>query len=919
MKTSSTSEWIAFGPFVVFPKLRSLKCDGKQINIGDVSLDLLIALIENPGEIYSKQELAERVWNREWVEDANLRMAVASLRKLLGRTTDGGEFIVNTVGRGYSFSALVPLERWPRPAASAKFAGPIAGDQAGRLPPLIRPVIGREKEIKQLIALMGRYRLVTITGTGGIGKTTVAIATASRFAEIDEGVHFVDFAPIVDSALVPVRVATSLGLHATDGDPLTYILRQLSRKRRLLVLDNCEHVADVAAELAERILREIPRVKIIATSREALRIEDESILRLSGLEVPDDGTEISAAAALKFPAVQLFVERTKALVPDFSLTDDIAPAATEICRRLDGMALAIQLAASRVAALGVRGVAARLDDRFSLLTSGMRTALPRHRTLEAVFNWSFELLNPAERSVFQRLSAFRGAFTLDAAKQIAGWSVITPQEAEAVVADLVDKSLVVFTGEGASPSYRMLETVRAFAEVRLQSAGEENEVGKRHAERVIAQSRNFHSPASNGDGSSAGSAARSVLDDLRSALQWAFDTQNCELAFDLVSAAIPLFTHLGLSFELKIWVDRSLQIETEPRTRLVLLNGLANSFHMAEGNSTREIELWNEAFLLAQQLGDITSALQALRGLIGTTFVMGAYRRALQYAHQFSDFAATHDRTIEVLIGQSLAGNCLHTLGERDEAERLLRDMLARYPSGSRATEIQLYLLDPCMVSRIHLALIEWAKGDQEAASATMALAVADAGDHVPSLFTVLAWCACVIVINREDWITAERYIHELIQHARHHPLWRSWADALHAIYDIRVNRSEVALARLNDTMAAPNGPLHPSHHPWYRIQRIRALMQFGRSTNARPLLELYIATAREREEFWFLPEMLWQKGILERDSDPTQADASFSQALDLARRNNWQAFEAHVTTCYAEFRPKPQPDRPRSNRSKAR
>jgi predicted ATPase/DNA-binding winged helix-turn-helix (wHTH) protein len=536
-------EWIAFGPFLLFRSQRLLKRDGKPLRIGDKALDLLVALIERPGEFFTKAELVERVWRREWVEDINLRVTVSALRKLLGETAEGGEYIVNAIGRGYSFSPAIPVERWPKTSDEGDAPESTPNELAvAPLPLRLTPVIGREREINEIAALLDEKRLVTIVGPGGIGKTTVAISSASRRAETHAGVCFVDLAPIQDPTLVPARVAAALGSKGTSGDSIGDVLISLSRARLLLVLDNCEQVAEAVAEVAEKILRGAPQIAVIVTSREPLRAEGETIYRLDSLAYPPEDSNITSEHALKFAAVQLFVERTRASIPGFVLTDALAPAASEICRRLDGMALALQLAAGRAPAFGVAGVAARLDDRFRLLSYGQRTALPRHRTLEGAFDWSFGLLTAQERTVLKRLSVFCSSFTLDAAIEIAGWPPIAEDDVADIVADLVDKSLVVFAGEEGRPSYRLLETVRAFAQTRLGAGEEATNVAQRHALRVIALCRELSTIAEKGT-----CASRETLDDLGSALKWAFETSHRALALELAHrhAGSPLEAFTG--------------------------------------------------------------------------------------------------------------------------------------------------------------------------------------------------------------------------------------------------------------------------------------------------------------------------------------------------------------------------------------
>ncbi len=316
-------------------------------------------------------------------------------------------------------------------------------------------MIGRDETVTALVSRLSRQRLVTIVGPGGIGKTTLALAAAERLiASYEHGVWLVDLAPLADPRLVPSAVATVLGLEIRTEDPLPGLVASLRGKRMLLLLDNCEHVIDAAASLAAAVLSGAPGVNILATSREPLRVAGEREHRLGPLSSPPLSAEPTAAEAGVFPAVQLFVERATAIVEDFALTDANAPLVVEICRRLDGLPLAIEFAAPRVEVLGVEGLADGLDDSLPLLGARRRSAMPRHRTMRAVVDWSYGLLSEDEQLFFRALGIFTGGFTVEAAAAVAMDAAKTRLDAIDRLADLVAKSLVVadVSGVGLRPS-----------------------------------------------------------------------------------------------------------------------------------------------------------------------------------------------------------------------------------------------------------------------------------------------------------------------------------------------------------------------------------------------------------------------------------------------------------------------------------
>jgi DNA-binding winged helix-turn-helix (wHTH) protein len=413
---SSTQSVVSFGPFRLLPAQRQLKKGDEPLDLGARALDTLIALVERAGELVTQRELIARVWPDVTVGEANLRVHIASLRKALGDGREDARYIVTVPGRGYSFVAPV-TRATPQPLPSREAA---ASDRLQRLPPKLARMIGRDDIIRTLLAQLMTDRFVSIVGAGGIGKTTVAISVAHTLLDgFDGAVFFVDLAALTDARLVPTTVARALGLLTQPQDPLRGLPAFIGDKKILLVLDNCEHVIESAATLAERVVGEAPQAHVLTTSREALRVEGEHVYFLYALDCPPEDGSLTAAEALKYPATQLFMERAAASGHDATLSDIDAPIVAMICRRLDGIPLAIELAASRTGLLGIRGVAQLLGNRFGLLWHGRRTARLRHQTLNAMLDWSYNLLSPQEMAVLDRLSVFVGDFTLDAVRSVA--------------------------------------------------------------------------------------------------------------------------------------------------------------------------------------------------------------------------------------------------------------------------------------------------------------------------------------------------------------------------------------------------------------------------------------------------------------------------------------------------------------------
>jgi predicted ATPase/DNA-binding winged helix-turn-helix (wHTH) protein len=453
-----------FGAFRLLPDQRLVERSGVPLLLGGRAMDILIALVERAGEVICQRELIDLVWPNVHVDDGNLRHHVVVLRRALDDGVDGARYVVNVPGRGYCFvcpvsppSGGVPTRTVPAPRPST-----LRG-----LPSRLDRMVGRAAEVGAIAALLANHRCLTIVGPGGIGKTTVAVAVGHVLADAEAEVCFVDLGPLRDPDLVAGALAAALGVGAAPDDPIGGVVAALRAQRLLLILDSCEHVIDAAAALAEAIHDQAPEVRVLATSREALRIEGEQLHRLSPLACPPCGEALTAADALAYPAVQLFAERAVSTCPSYVFGDADAPAVARICRKLDGIALAIELAAGRIDAFGVEGVEALLDSKLSLLWQGRRTAPPRHQTLNATFDWSYDLLSGAEQHTLRRLVGLTGAFSLDAAHGAAQMDGADLGIFAEQVATLVAKSLVVSEAGHGGPRYRLLDTTRAYLNAKL--------------------------------------------------------------------------------------------------------------------------------------------------------------------------------------------------------------------------------------------------------------------------------------------------------------------------------------------------------------------------------------------------------------------------------------------------------------------
>jgi len=478
---------LRFGRAEVRPSERQLLVDGRPVGLGARAFDVLLALVERRDRIVAKNELLDSVWPGLVVEENNLQVQISSLRKALGP-----QAIATIPGRGYRFTAALDFEAVSRPDASAPRAtsAPEATDTyaapLSNLPAELPPLYGRAEDLLALGALIELHKLVTVVGGGGIGKTALAQALAHRLrGSYDDGVWLVELAPVADASIVATTVAGVLRVELGAEAQIATLAKALSASRMLIVLDNCEHLLNAVAELAAALHRAAPNVRLLATSQEPLRVAQEHVYRLGALALP---AEAGIESARQAGAVALFEARAQAADPRFALTEHNIAAVVDICCHLDGIALAIELAAARLPLLGVDGLRARLDERFSVLKGGPRLALKRHQTLRAALDWSHGLLTQDEQTVFRRLGVFAGSLSLESAQRVTADDRIDKWAALDHLGALVDKSLVV-ADMGEAPRYRLLETSRAFAMEKVQQADETDAVRRSHAEAMLASSR----------------------------------------------------------------------------------------------------------------------------------------------------------------------------------------------------------------------------------------------------------------------------------------------------------------------------------------------------------------------------------------------------------------------------------------------
>jgi predicted ATPase/DNA-binding winged helix-turn-helix (wHTH) protein len=889
---------LRFGRFSLDPARKQLLAEGGAVRLGGRALDLLIALVERAGDVVSHDELFARVWPRTVVEESSLRVHLSALRKALGESSET-RYIASVPGRGYSF--VMPVAEALAPGTIAR--ADVRAEEPEAAPALALPsrlanVIGRDEVLDALAAKLRSRRLVTIVGPGGIGKTTVALALAERIGGRQRnGAVFVDLAPVGEPALVAAALAAAIGVTLPTEDAWSVLGAALAARDLLVILDNCEHVIAAAAQLAECVLLAAPGVRLLATSREPLDAESEVVYRLDSLALPRPEQETDVIEALGFPALRLFVERATASADDFVLSQANVAAVLQVCRHLDGVPLAIELAAARVGSLGIQALADRLDDVFRLLKRGRRTALPRHQTLQALLDWSHDLLDVDERRVLHRLSAFRASFLLDDAAALASGADIGRPRAVDCILGLVSKSLVEFEDE-ATPRYRLLFVTRQYAAEKLAAAGESRAIAERHAHcmcQVLARSNVEYA---RGDTLLPAWLKRHVpaMPDVRAALDWAASPAGDKLlgaALVAESGLVGLIS--GLSDEIVQRAVESLAVvRAAPAAHEQLELRLLTLICCAGGVIGTECEVSRETAARLQELaarnGTPHQQRLALEALCIQAFGGGDYPRVAALVSRFEALppnpADPRDEN-GLSIRHRFGAHSAHYLGDHAAARREAARMLAHASEPGRGRVIA--PVPERVAVGLQQARILWIEGRADSALEEALRTLAAAEDASPfGQSQVMAMAVIPVLLWRGDDASAAAVVDRLVRHVRRfgQSFWSSWTHGFCRVLELRgldvedirtrllspPRRTSVAAADMLATLAAECcGP--------QQLER-----------------------AETGTVGWCAPEILRIQG--ERlASDPlrhAQAELLLQRSLDLSRRQGAPAWALRAATSLA-------------------
>jgi predicted ATPase/DNA-binding winged helix-turn-helix (wHTH) protein len=899
---------------------RELRAGGALVPLGGRAFEIVETLVRAAGQLVTKDDLMAQVWPGAIVEDNTLQVHISAIRKALG--TDRG--MLKTVsGRGYR---LMGSWRIRKESASVEVDLPAQQRAAHpfltNIPVAASALIGRETSVQYLCDLLSAYRMVTLTGPGGIGKTVLAAEAGRRlFPAIESDVLFVELASLSDPELVPSAVASVLALELGGGEiSPESVARAVANKKLLIVLDNSEHVIETAARMAEALLHLCPRTTVLATSREVLRVEGEQVYRVPPLEVPPkDGSE--ANAVLEHSAVQLFVARTRSLRSDFRPEDEDLPAMAAICRRLDGIPLAIEFAAARAAALGFREVATRLDDRFRLLTVGRRTALPRHQTLRATLDWSYELLPEQEQCLLRRLAVIPAGFTLEAATAV---MAETGQDASMVVTNvlnLVAKSLVAPDGSVPTGRWRLLESIRAYALEKLVETNEVDAASRCHAE-YLCEFIASAAPGSRSDSTlSSLTLCSREIDNVRAALDWAFSTGgDNKIGVALTAAYVPVWLHFSWHAECRDRIEHALEaFEANPNRaaplRMQLCGGLGLALFQTMGAVDRIAVTLTEALRLAEELNDIDAQLRTLWELWLLHHDTGNCRAALATTNRFAEVARRAGDPAVALVADRLAGYSLQFGGDLAAAQRCIDRVLELYRAPMDRRHRFWFLHDQLVAAHDLHARSLWLRGfvDQATDHAHACLEEAKVSDNSLSICEAIRLAVAPIAIATGDLAGAERAIVTLIDHAkRYHNLnyWNITGSCLRGELLIRQGAFAKGVDLLDDALGRCERTGWAVCYPGFKGVLAEGLAGLGRIEEALAAVEQAVTAANLGGERWYLAELFRIKAacLLEQASgkrSEATAEACFTRALDIARRQGALFWELRAATHLARLRVK--------------
>ncbi len=898
----------SFGPFVLVPEQQLLVEGEKRVRIGGRALDVLTALVERSGEVVEKRDLISRAWPGVTVDDANLKVNMGLLRRALGESAGPPRYIATVVGRGYRFIAPVASAG----VASAENPEGAQSERNHNLPVGTANVVGRAEFIASITQELDRSRLVSIVGLGGVGKTTVAIAVAEGIVgRFRDGVWLVDLASLKDEDRMPDAIAASVGLAAHSSNNMASLCAGIRDREMLLVLDNCEHMIEAVALCADRLLCCSKGIKVLATSREPLGVRGERVRRLAGLEVPPVSST-SAEEALTYSAVQLFVDHAADRSGLFQLQDLDVPVIVEICRKLDGVALAIELAATRIDAFTLPELLERLDHRFRLL-QGRRAGPPRHRSLLLAMDWSYDLLPYSQQALMQRLSLFSAPFSLGGACAVGIGPGMDENQVIEDLANLVAKSLVSVEALDGEMNYRMLDSTRAYSLEKLSKSGDLRRVSHRHAKYALELAELAVVESASLDCADWRHRYASKIDDIRNALTFSFsDVGDRSIAIRLTIAAVPWWEKLALLDECRLAVSRALDNDyAQDRTRreeLLLQLSLGAVQLFVQGPLKEVKQAFTKALEIAESIGDIDLQMECLRGLSQFGLWSGDARSSLSIAARMREIADKGEAT-SAASADAQAGSALQYLGDLASAREHLEHFLVSptsQPTQSGATRFE---SDQRTEARGSLAMVLWLQGysDQALEVARRQLREAEESGHAVSRCSAILLTYVCILIYVGDYDETERMLDFADQYTADHGLvlWRAIAECMRVKLHLETGRP-IDLRAYESALAEVQSAGLGLRYAPFVANYGHVLSLLGDAKAAIYRIDEAIALFGDSGHDWGLPEMLTMKGnfLVAGGGEAAQWAAAdcYKQSIAMARQHGSLTWELRAATQFAQM-----------------
>jgi predicted ATPase/DNA-binding winged helix-turn-helix (wHTH) protein len=894
-------EAVSIGAFRLLPAQRLLMKHDQVIKLGSRSFDILLALAERPGEVVSQKELIARVWPDVVVGDASLRVHVAALRKALD--CDGTRYLANVPGRGYSLVAptsRAPIEETPKTDPAVEPAYP--------LPRPLAHMVGRDEDVRAMCERLLSTKFLTIVGPGGVGKTTAALSVAHALLnEFLGAVCFVELSPVGSPQFLAATVTSAFRLPVRAQDPIPDLVAHLRGKRVFLVLDGCEHLIAEAAAVAERLFQEASDLYILATSREALRIEGEHIHLLPPLLSPPEGRKLAAPDLLAYPAAQLFVNRITSAGFGDTLDDEDAQIVGKMCRQLGGIALAIEFAAGRVAAYGIRKTGSLLNSEFALLWPGRRTAPPRQQTLNATLEWSYALLSEGERTVLRRLAVFAGGgFTLEAARQVVGEALGEQQVTEAV-GGLFAKSLVSAEMSDAVARYRLLDTTRAYAGKKLDEAAEREFMRARHARYYCELLR--AAAADEIDDKNAASATD--LEDVRAALQWTFDDGGDVLVgADIAAYSAPIWLGKALLSEGRTWMAKAAaciensgaSIQQQLRIQLAF----ASTELFTTGFTKETVRAWAKTIERAEIVGDLPAQLLCHLALWGGEVRATNYVDALGRAEKCAAISKLAGDAGSLAQGEWMLGHSKHCLARFEEARAHLEryfliDTDAALLASTRATGFD-RRVDAFGV----LSSTLWILGQPDQAKALGEQGVAEARTSGFAIAIGFAMeCAGLnAYLSGADLDVIEGDMVELLEHGQTHSIDSNsgWALSVMGLCQAKRGQFDAGARMVTEGLQVLANASLETFSTLARAHICEAAIVAGQLDDAL-FWSAELESKNRNPGHWCSAEVLRVRGLLARaQGDRAAAAKHFADAIALAREQRALSWELRATMDLSEL-----------------